>query len=124
MTDLQALQLFANWQALQATHSRTARQPGVPVHALSALPHCVGGFGVQPGGSGIALASLHPTDTEPADPDEPDAPPPFDEPDEPPLPAAPPDPPTTPPLDPPAPDPLTPAAPPDPPAPPDDVASF
>lgn len=60
MTDWHAVQLFANWQPLHATHSRTSRQPVVDMQEFSTLPHCAGGFGWQPGGKGIAAASLHP----------------------------------------------------------------
>jgi hypothetical protein len=69
------------------------------VHALSAEPHCVGGFGEQPGGNGIAPASLQPTETEPPVPDCPDAPP-VVEPLAPPVDGAPPAPPVA--LEPPA----------------------
>ena len=40
MMAVQALQVFANWQPLHATHSSTSLQPEVEMHEPSALPQC------------------------------------------------------------------------------------
>src|SRR5436190_14124155 len=94
-----------------------ALQPAVERHALSTLPHCEGGFGEQPGGSGTAAASVHPMGRDPPEPDDPEVPAPPVEPDVPPVALEPAAPPVT--LDPAAPPVVTvPPAPPLPEAPP------